>query len=253
MPLPAPGRERVLPTGAMHLAFRLSGDPLVVFDAPDDPRGRRIGHAVVGGVRSACYIRDLSSAVCSAGAVLRPGTAELLFGAPAEELSERHTPLEGLWGAAAGNARDRLGEAAGAARRLEVLEALLRERLPAVRGLHPAIARALEQLELPVSVSTVAGQSGFSHRHFVVLFRRAVGLTPKMYGRVRRLGEACRRIAEDPSGSLARVALDTGYSDQAHCTRDFVELTGLTPGAYRASRPRHPSHVRLAAPRRPGA
>ena len=41
------GRERVLPTGCMHLVFRFSA-PLQVFDGEHDARGRIVGHAIVG-------------------------------------------------------------------------------------------------------------------------------------------------------------------------------------------------------------
>jgi AraC-like DNA-binding protein len=34
---------------------------------------------------------------------------------------------------------------------------------------------------------------------------------------------------------LSTIAFDAGFSDQAHFSRVFKELTGLTPGAFRRS------------------
>jgi transcriptional regulator GlxA family with amidase domain len=34
----------------------------------------------------------------------------------------------------------------------------------------------------------------------------------------------------EPAGQLAQIAVDLGYFDQPHMTRDFVELAGVTPG-----------------------
>src|SRR5262245_43538325 len=76
----AGGRERVLPTGDMHIAFRLSDHPLRVFDDVDDATGNALGHAVLGGARAEFYVRDMSEASRSVGAVLRAGAAEVLFG-----------------------------------------------------------------------------------------------------------------------------------------------------------------------------
>ena len=91
-------REHVLPTGRMHLVVRLADDPLRLFQADDDPSGRLVGTAVVGGARASYYIREVSRPLCSVGATLLPGAAFALFGARADELAVRHTRLEDLWG-----------------------------------------------------------------------------------------------------------------------------------------------------------
>ena len=47
------------------------------------------------------------------------------------------------------------------------------------------------------------------------------------------LHEAARRLeAAEAELQLAQLAQDLGYADQAHLTRDFRSLVGLTPGAY---------------------
>jgi AraC-like DNA-binding protein len=240
----ANGREHVLPTGSMHLVFRLAGEPLRLYDGPGEQR-RSVGLAVVGGSRSTYYTREVSSPSFSVGALLRPGASELLFDATAVELSERHTRLEDLWGPAAGIAEEQLLEAGEPGRQLEILESLLAERLPVVRGLHPAIAQALERLDESASVRAVVDESGYSHRHFVALFRRAVGLPPKVYSRVLRFQRALRHAASGSPDPWASMALDAGYSDQAHFNRDFLEFSGLTPTAYREAAPRFPHHVRV--------
>lgn len=106
--------EHVLPTGSMHLVFRMTDVPLRIFESHDDPLGQALGDAMIGDARSRFYIRELSAPSCSVGAALRPGAAALLFGASAHELSERHTPLQDLWGSSAQRVHQRLLEAASA-------------------------------------------------------------------------------------------------------------------------------------------
>jgi AraC-like DNA-binding protein len=223
-------RERVLPTGAMHLVIRFD-EPLRIFAEVDAPSPTTIGHAVIGGARAAAYVRDTSRPASSVGAQLRPGTAELLLGVPADVLAERHTVLDDVWGAAASELRDRLASTAGAARRLDLFEAQLLARLPRLRGVHPAVAHALAQLTTGADVAGVVDEVGYSHRRFITLFHHAVGLTPKRFCRVQRLQRALAGITTLP---LAAVAADAGFSDQAHLTREFRELAGVSPGAYRA-------------------
>jgi AraC-like DNA-binding protein len=48
--------------------------------------------------------------------------------------------------------------------------------------------------------------------------------------------EACEKRMLDPSGTLANIAHDLGYSDQAHFTRAFRRWTGETPMTYQRRR-----------------
>jgi AraC-like DNA-binding protein len=246
----AADRERVLPTGGMHLVFRLSDHPLRLFNDLDDPVGYRVGHSIVGGARSSFYVREISQPVSSVGAQLRAGTAALLFGVPAGELAGRHTPLEDLWGRSAVEARERLIQAGTPQRRLDVLEALLAARLPTVRGLHPAVAQALERFSTTADVRLAVKESGVSHRRFIALFHRGLGLTPKLYCRVLRFQEALEQVAGRAAASLVEVALDAGYGDQAHFNREFREFAGVAPGEYRKLAPAFPHHVPIHHSRR---
>jgi AraC-like DNA-binding protein len=232
-------RERVLPTGAMHVVFRLDA-PLRVYDGPDDPRGRTIGTAVVGGARAAASLRDVSRPTRSVGAMLRPGAAEAVLGVPAGPLAGRHTDLADLW-RGTGDLHAWLGEAPTLAARLDRFESILLARLPRVRGVHPAIAFALERFASTREVAPVAAASGYSQRRFLALFREAVGLSPKVYCRVGRLQDALARAARGER--WADVALAAGYSDQAHLVREFREIAGVTPGEYLRASPRALNHV----------
>ncbi len=236
-------RERVLPTGAMHLVFRLSAAPLRLFDSADAEAARPVGHCIVGGARSTPYVRDISTPSRAVGAMLYPGAANLLFGGSAAELAGQHTRLEDLWGPTAELVRERMLEAKTPAAQLALFEALLLERLPRVRGLHPAVADALAKFETSCDVGSVAEGSGYSHRRFIELFERAVGLTPKRYARVLRFQRVLRTLTSSPRLPLVERALAIGYSDQSHFNREFREMAGISPTHYQATAPRDPHHV----------
>jgi AraC-like DNA-binding protein len=237
-------REHVLPTGEMHLVFRLSEEPVRVFRGPSDPIGDTLGTALVGGARASYYVKDVSLPASSVGIQLLPGAAQLLFGGSASELAGKHTRLEDLWGRTGVSIRDQLLEERDPQRRLDILEAILAERLPRARGLHPAVAMALERFQGWTDVREVVAESGYSHRRFIALFDEAVGLTPKLYCRIQRFQRALRRVT---TGRWADIALAAGYSDQAHFNRDFLEFAGVTPGEYRRMAPSHANHVAVRA------
>ncbi|MGH7717794.1 MAG: helix-turn-helix domain-containing protein [Gemmatimonadaceae bacterium] len=240
---PAGCRERVFPTGDMHIAFRLSDHPLWLFRDVDDPAGYTAGHAVLGGARATPYVRDTSAPARSVGALLRPGAAQLLFGEPADTFAGRHTLLDDLWGRSAALAREQLLDAGHPERQLDILESILAARLPRLRGIHPAVAQALEQFPITPDVREAVKQSGYSHRRFITLFRQAVGLTPKLYCRLLRFRRAVDRIKAAQVAPWAGLALAAGYSDQAHFNREFREFAGVTPEAYRKISPQLAFHV----------
>jgi AraC-like DNA-binding protein len=235
-------REHVLPTGLMHLVFRLSNDPLRLFTDVHDAAGETVGDALVGGARASFYIREVTGPLCSVGAQLRPGASEVLFGVPAHELAGRHTRLDDLWGRLAVSSHDRLAETRSLEERLDVFEGILAHRLPAVRAVHPAVARALQQFSATSNVHYVVSNSGYSHRAFIALFLQSVGLTPKRYCRVLRFRRALQRVSARHE-TLADVAAAAGYSDQAHFNREFREFAGVTPVQFWRASPRFAHHV----------
>lgn len=242
-----PAREHVLPVGMMHVVFRLSRHPLRILGAHDDQKGQSIGDSIVGGVRSRFYIREISGPSCSVGAVLRPGASELVFGQGAEVLAERHTPLEDLWGASARRVRERLLETRNLKDRLALLESALLERLPRVHGMHPAIASVIDEMYSLQSVEAAVQRSGVSHRRFIALFRRTVGLSPKTYLRILRFQRALQLFKRGEINSLALLAAQAGYSDQAHFNRDFREFAGVTPMTYRKLASGEMNHLPVGA------
>jgi AraC-like DNA-binding protein len=226
--------EHVLPTGMMHVVFRLSPGRLRIYDDTGAP-GPALARALVGGARSRFYRREASSGSYSVGAQLRVGAAAPLFGVSALELAERHTALDELWGSQADHLHDSLSRAPTLSAALDRFEMALLKRLPDVLRVDPAVAGALSGADSgPVVIARWVEASGVSHRVFIERFRQAVGLTPKTYCRIQRFQEA-RSALQHPDASLVSVAGLAGYADQSHFTRDFRQIAGVSPVRVRAS------------------
>jgi AraC-like DNA-binding protein len=77
-------------------------------------------------------------------------------------------------------------------------------------------------------IAALASHSSMGLRNFQVRFLEQVGMAAKEFARVLRLQATIRQL--DGGGtSLADVALDSGFADQSHATREIRQLTGLTP------------------------
>ncbi|HEX4718914.1 MAG TPA: DUF6597 domain-containing transcriptional factor [Thermoleophilaceae bacterium] len=91
----------------------------------------------------------------------------------------------------------------------------------------PLVTEAVRRLARQ-DVSAVARELAISERQLLRRFQAAVGYGPKTLARVlrfRRFLEAVDRGEAD----LASLALDAGYADQAHLTREATRLAGATP------------------------
>jgi AraC-like DNA-binding protein len=248
----APAREHVMPTGLMHLVFRLDGPAVRIFKDAQDSTGSQLGHALVGGARAGFYAKDVAGTGPAIGMQLLPGAAQALLGLPADELAGRHVRLEDVWGSSAALMREQLLAAPTPEDKLRTFEALLLRRLAgsSAQAMNPAIKRALGQLDAGMRVEEAVACSGYSHRQFIRLFSQAVGLPPKLYGRVQRFQKALQLMQRAPCTGhlgLALVAMEAGYSDQPHFNREFREFSGVTPEQYRLARPAAANHVPVPA------
>jgi AraC family transcriptional regulator len=76
------------------------------------------------------------------------------------------------------------------------------------------------------------------------VFRTNVGCTPGEYVRRLRVEFACHRISSSDM-PLIEIALEAGFSDQSHLTKNFKRYTGMTPARFRRTRlPRWPDTKR---------
>jgi AraC-like DNA-binding protein len=215
-------QERVLPSGCFQLIIDLA--------TPTRP-------SIIVGMRTRYSILETASVQFVIGVVFRAGGARPFFDAPADEFSRQPVALDHVW-SSGGRLRDRLLEASGPNVRLQVLEAELQRRLRQVTELHFAVRCALEEFRRDpsaVRILAVSGDTGLSRRRLAGLFREQVGLTPKLYCRLRRFQQVVRQIASGAPINWAQLALDGGYYDQAHMAHEFREFSGVSPGAWRTS------------------
>jgi AraC-like DNA-binding protein len=81
-------------------------------------------------------------------------------------------------------------------------------------------------------VTALAEVFGLPERRLQRLFAEYVGVPPKWVIRRARLLEAARRADAGDVVDWAALALDLGYADQAHLTRDFTATLGIPPARY---------------------
>jgi AraC-like DNA-binding protein len=170
--------------------------------------------------------------------MLQPAAGLPLVGRPVETVTDRSVPLAD--DALVTRIRDLVGDdphdPARQRAAVAAVEGWLRGLLPVdEEGL--LVNAVVEYVEADPSVQRVrqvCERFAVSERTLQRLTARRIGLSPKWLIQRRRLHEAAERLSDRPRPDLAQVAVDLGYADQAHFSRDFRTVTGLTPGEFAA-------------------
>jgi len=239
-------KERVLPDGAMQLIVNLREDRLRAFDREDHGECRSFCGSLVSGAHSEFVVIDTACLGEVMGVHFRPGGAFPFFRSPGNELRDAHVSLDALWGSRAAGLRDRLLEAKTAEDRFRILEqALLAQAARPLAG-DPAVAFALRELQYAPhtrTISEIGRQIGLSPRRFIEAFSEEVGLTPKLFCRIRRFQQVLRLMRSGRRIDWTDIALSCGYFDQPHFIHDFRSFSGINPTAYLAHCGEHANHV----------
>ena len=241
-------KERLLPTGTMELVVNLREDRIRIGDRQDNDRSQSFRGAVVCGVQSEFFVLETAQQESVIGVHFKPGGAFPFLHLNAGELLDAHVSLESLWGARAVTLRDRLLEAASPAAKFRILEQTLLAQADRALERHPAVTFALQDLQRVPNVRTVSDMAeyvGLCQRRFIQVFTEEVGMTPKLFSRVRRFQEVLHLVESQRTIEWAHVAAACGYYDQAHFIHDFRAFSGLNPTVYLTHRTEHRNHVPL--------
>lgn len=248
-PPPVSPKERVLPDGAVQLIFNLRDGGFRVYDEARGAVERRLSGAIVTGPSAGCAIIDARDTTATVGVSFRPGGAAPFVGVAPSTFAGTDIDVDAVWGReACDRLHSRLVEAASPADAFALLERALFDRLSTRLLPHPSVRHALDTFTRTAhagSIGEVRGAVGLSHRRFLDVFTRAVGLTPKVFCRVQRFQRVVRLAHRQRDIRWAEVALACGYSDQSHLTRDFRAFSGLAPSEWASSRTAFHNHVRV--------
>ena len=241
--------ERILPPAALEpfvahfwsvcwaLVEPLTGETLphpcvhVVFESNEE--GER---AEVTYVHTARFRRELRGRGWVFGVKFRPAaSAGLSTGTAVAALHDRVVPLEQVFGDEGREWAKATLSTNELERQMHLATEFLAQRL---RPLEPQAIRTrdlVERMERDRSLTRtrdVARALGVDVRTLERLFHKYVGATPKWVLCRYRLHEAAEQLKRPRPPSLAALAAELGYADQAHFARDFRRFIGRTPSAF---------------------
>ncbi len=83
-----------------------------------------------------------------------------------------------------------------------------------------------------ILLEDMATQADLSPSHFSRLFKQTIGQSPYQFLMSYRIEQA-KKMLDNPNALMIDIAMDCGFSDQAHFSRVFKKIEGVTPKKYR--------------------
>jgi AraC family transcriptional regulator len=91
-----------------------------------------------------------------------------------------------------------------------------------------------EHLERDLKLADLAGSVGMSQFHFSHLFKQSIGTSPHQYLLQQRI-ERAKQLLKQTDRAIIDIALECGFNSHSHLSKQFRQLAGITPRAYRSN------------------
>ncbi|MCQ3935915.1 MAG: hypothetical protein DPW18_02590 [Chloroflexi bacterium] len=235
---PAHSLERFLPDGNTELLIDLTDAPQHIHDNVTLKAIQTCRRAWVSGVRTRPITIPSGRGSRMMVAAFKKGTAHPFYPFPMSELTDSVVMADLVFGNSILDLREQLLAAKTVGEMFCRVEMFLLGR--GKRRLHSeessrcveySVARILHQPTM-VNLQDLSDQIGYSQKHFIELFKKQVGVTPKQYLRITRFQKAIQEMENASSFDWSGLARESGFYDQAHFIHDFKDFSGFTPGEY---------------------
>lgn len=149
-----------------------------------------------------------------------------------------HLSLKDIWGNDVSSLREQMLLAKTPVDALGILEQLLLRNLQRPLARHPAVKHALDLIQMNpgnIRIEQCLQPGNVGSRRLARLFELETGMTPKRFARLLRFRQVISHLHQHSTAShvdWTDLALQYGYYDQAHFSREFKDFSDFTPSAY---------------------
>ncbi len=223
--------ERVVPTGHLFLIFELDGVERNTFDNKTLTTNGKFNNAWISGMHK--NFLSISAHENSEMLVVQFKSygSHPFLNMAIDKLNNKVVDAERIFGNEIIELRNQLLKNQDHKKKFAAIEDWLLSKYDKSKIPGPELVQIINDLNTkPVSNhQEVIGEYSKTQKHLIQQFKKYVGLTPKVFHRILRFNNTLNQIRNKEKLEWAKVAYDTGYSDQAHFIKEFKEFSGFNP------------------------
>ncbi len=228
--------ERVVPDGYMHLILELDGMERSVYDKSGTKVLRKLKSFWFAGLQRDYIIISTHRNSEMIVARFHAHGAFALLGSSLPTSGDRFVDSKSLHSLGLDKIRQQLTDCDDIEKKILFLEGFLEKCLSNSHNIPDVILAAAVFIRdnATAQLKELVEQAPYSKKQFIYLFKKHIGVTPKLYQRIVRFNELLQKIDNEEMISWTQVSLDCGYYDQAHFIKDFKSFSGLNPSQFLA-------------------
>lgn len=210
----------IIPNGCVDLMFNKSASQYVY----------------IWGASKKAFKEKILSSPDIFGIRFLPGQINRFFKLPFEEIYKNPIRLNRLMKREFLELEEKLFLVDTFAKRINIMEEYLKKQIMKNEyyinhNLLNGIYRILES-KGNIKIEDISNEILLSGRYTRKLFKEQLGITPKEFAKIIRFQNAYKILHENSNYKKIDLALESGYYDQAHFTKEFKEYLGVTPSKY---------------------
>jgi AraC-like DNA-binding protein len=191
--------------------------------------------SIVSGIHTNTLIRDCGHDFWALKIIFQPCALFRLTGLPMQELVSNFAEAEAIFGKDVNSLYERLNGSDNLNEMIVQIEIYLQKVISQkVKNAH-SIDLVCQQILIQnksQNLDFLAKQSFLGTRQFIRKFEQRTGISPKLFDRIVRFDNAYRLKNNNPNLDWLSIALDSGYYDYQHLTKDYKDFTNHTPVTY---------------------
>lgn len=226
--------EKFLPDGSVDLLIDLTDTPKKLFDNEEATSYTTFSKSWISGMKTDYILID-ASVSNMIGVHFKPGGCFPFVDFPMSELNNQTIQLDMIWGSEVNSLREAILHQPAITGRFALLEQYFLQKGKSKMLNHALVQYSVDQLVRTPQMWTIrnlSDKTGVTQKHLITLFKKYVGLSPKMFSRIYKFQKVLQLIEQQKKIDWSMLAYECGYFDQAHFIREFRDFSGINPVAY---------------------